>query len=167
MRIGVAKAREPYEIERRIDPLPLALEDPLGFKTERDIVPHRAPGKQRRILKHHNPGGMGSLDADIVLSQRARPRPLEPRDEAQQRRFPAPRRPEQRDERPGGDLQVNAVQGDHVAGEDVAETVYDDRAVDDGVDDGDDYLGPPRRSSLVTSTQLPISRVGFLRGLVE
>jgi hypothetical protein len=38
VRIGVAKCREPDEIDGPIDAVPLALQDSLGFEPKRDVV---------------------------------------------------------------------------------------------------------------------------------
>src|SRR6266702_5166481 len=110
MWIGIAERRKPDETERGVDPLPLALQDALGLKTQRDIVPHRSPGKQGRVLEHHDPRGMRALDADLVLSQDARPRLVEPSDEAQQRRLATAGWPQQRDEFPGLDSETDIIQ---------------------------------------------------------
>ncbi len=56
VRIGVAELREPDQVEGGIDTLPLALQDALRLEAERDIVPDGPPRKQRRILKHDDPG---------------------------------------------------------------------------------------------------------------
>src|SRR5712671_5111967 len=53
---------------------------------------------------------MGSLDADIVFSQRARTRPVEPRDQAQQRGLAAAGGPQQRNELAGFDAETDVVQ---------------------------------------------------------
>ena len=98
MRIGIAERRQADEIERGIDPLPLALQDALRLQAQRDIVPDRAPGKQGRILKHDDARGMRSLDAAVVLAQAFRtraspvPRPAAARSTCRSRRGRAARR---------------------------------------------------------------------------
>ena len=84
MRIGVAERRQADEIERRIDPLPLALQDALRLQPERDIVPDRTPGKQGRVLKHDHARGMRSPDAVVVFPQDAGSGFLQPRHQPQQ-----------------------------------------------------------------------------------
>ena len=111
MRIGVAECRQADEIERRIDALPLALQDALRLQPERDIVPDRSPWKQRRVLKHHDARRDAvPLMRIAVLAQRAGARRLQPRDQPQQGRLAAAGWAEQRDELAGLDAEADIVQ---------------------------------------------------------
>jgi len=98
MRISIAKPRKSDQINRGVDPLPVALQDALGFQTERDIVPDRTPWKQGRVLKHDHPRWMGAGDAVVVFTQNAGSRPFQSRDQPQQRGLAAAGGTQQRDE---------------------------------------------------------------------
>ena len=110
MRIGVAERRQADEIERRIDALPLAFQDTLRLQAERDIVPDRAPGKQRGILKHDDPRRVRPLDADIVLAQHPATRRFQSGDEPQQCRLAAAGGTEQSDEFARRDRETDVFQ---------------------------------------------------------
>src|SRR6516165_9502724 len=110
MRIGFREARQPDKGKRGINPRAACLQYVLRFEAERDIVPDLAPGKQGRVLKHHDAGGVRARN---WLARRLDP-PFgglfQPGDKTQKRRFPAAAWTEQRDEFARGDLKVDTVE---------------------------------------------------------
>jgi hypothetical protein len=90
--------------------MPLRLEDALRLQPERDIVPHRSPRIERRVLEHHDPRRPWPRDRDAVLAQRAGARPLEARHQPQQRGLAAARGAEQRHELAGANMGTDVLQ---------------------------------------------------------
>ncbi len=138
VRIGIAERGQADQLDDRIDPVPLRLQDALRLQPERDIVPDRAPGKQRRILEHDDARRMRTGDAGIVFPQRPGARLLQPRDQPQQGRLAAAGRTEQRDELAGRDREADIVehrQGRTVDIEGVANALDIEFGPDGGIGD--------------------------------
>ena len=133
-RIGLREIGQADAFQRLHDALPrLALR--LARKPERqpDIVEHRRPGHQRRLLKHEADGIARSVAA---ASFRARPvdmargRRAEARNDAQRRRLAAAGRPEQADELALADIERHVLKRQRAVGEDLGDLMQaDDRAL--------------------------------------
>ena len=80
------------------DLLALGLGQALLLEPEFDVLRHRQPGKERVGLEDHAAVGAGSAHLAAVEEHAAAGRPVEPGDDAQQRRLPAAGRAEDGDE---------------------------------------------------------------------
>src|SRR5262245_51348941 len=94
----------------------MPLQDSLCLETKRDVVPHRAPWKQRWVLEHDDARGMRFSDRLAALSQYPGTRLLQPCDQSKQGRLATTGWSEQSNELAGLDLEVYLVQHrQHVA----------------------------------------------------
>jgi hypothetical protein len=128
-RIGVAKLGEADLLQRPDDALSRDIGRDAGERErQRDIVRHRAPRHQGRLLEH---------EADRKpVAPRARPGPAprngaarrlaEPCDQPQRRRLAAAGRPEYRDEFAARDREVEAVERPDAPGEMFGDALEDD-----------------------------------------
>ena len=111
-RIGGLEAVETDEIDRRQRALTnLGARQVLRLESERDVLEHREPGKQREALEHHRDSARGprhGLARDIATLPGARLG--ETRDQAQQRRLAGARAPEQAHDLPLAELEVHALE---------------------------------------------------------
>lgn len=77
----------------------------LELERKFHVVPQRQPGKEGRLLKDHRAIRAGCGDVCIAVEDVTSSRPRQSRDEVQDRRFPATRRPEQAQEFARGNLE--------------------------------------------------------------
>src|SRR5262245_8610186 len=82
----------------------------LLAQAEGDVVGDRQPREQGIGLEHHAAVGAGLAHRHAVQGDAAGGRPVEPGDEAQQRRLAAARRPEHGDEVVVGDLEADRLE---------------------------------------------------------
>src|ERR1700731_3403067 len=85
---------------------------------KRDVLEHRHVPKQRVMLEHKTDLALADADRAGVLAMEqhlAGVRSLQPRDYPQQRRLARSRKPQQRDQLAGFDMQVDIVNRDEVA----------------------------------------------------
>ena len=108
----------------------LPLPDLLDLEPVRDVLADAHVWEQGVVLKDGVDRAVERRDAGRVAAVELDPAEvglLEARDQAQRRRLPRPRRPEQGEELTTGDLAVDAIDRDHVA---VALTQTDQPNVD-------------------------------------
>jgi hypothetical protein len=99
------------------DARPLVLCDALQTQAKLDVGLRRLPGQQRILLEDHaairaRPRDLGARDPDFAVG-----RPIETGDNAQERRFPAPGRPDNGHELMRPDAQRDVVQRVNVLAE--------------------------------------------------
>ena len=118
-RVAVRERLELDELEQLADALPHLVLRPLAdLQAERDVVPDRHVLEGRVVLEDEpDPAVLRRDTRDVLLGEKhlAAVRLLESGDDAQQGRFAASARTEQRDQRPGLDLERDVVEGGEVA----------------------------------------------------
>ncbi len=85
----------------------------LDARAESDVVAHRQPGKQRRLLEHHGAVGPRRPGRRTLDGHAPAGRLLEAGDDVEQGGFAAARRPEQRNEFTVADREIDAGQRRH------------------------------------------------------
>ncbi|MNK61199.1 hypothetical protein D3C87_803550 [compost metagenome] len=110
MRKGLGEVGEADELQRFVDAPALRLEHAARLQAERHVVPHAAPGVERRVLEDDDARRVGPRDGRAVLGDASGGGGLQPGHEAQQRRLAAAARPEQRDELAGLHREVDVVE---------------------------------------------------------
>jgi hypothetical protein len=130
-RLAVLEAGQADQLEHRARPArALGLPEAALLEAVGDVVAHAQVREERVGLEHRvDVALVGGQPGDVVPADPhlAFVGPLEARDQAQRRRLPAPRRPEEREELARPDLEVDAVDG-----RDVAESLRDSDELDVG-----------------------------------
>ena len=120
----------PSSSAARLDPLgDLALRRPAHLEPVAEVLAHRHVRVERVALEdHRHVAGARRQIGHVALTDRDRSpgRLLEAGDHPQQRRLAAARRPDEHEELAAADGQRDVVDGDHSAGEDLADVVEDD-----------------------------------------
>ncbi len=85
MDVGVHEPLQTHEFQKVFGLFPtLRRTEPFDeFQTEQDISQHREPGKQRRLLKHHQSMWSRPADRLAIGLDRSTIRPVEARDQVQ------------------------------------------------------------------------------------
>src|SRR5690606_8401998 len=99
-----------HERQRFIDARILRPGHLASLEPKRDVVPHRAPWKQRRILEHHHTRWIRSADGLFRLKNAALDRRFKPGNEAQQGGLPAAAGPQQRHKFAGSNTEADIIQ---------------------------------------------------------
>src|SRR6202000_1891821 len=89
MRVGVAETVQPDLTEHVIDALTVCLQQTPDLQAKRHVLPHGAPWKQRRVLKHQDTRGIRPVDLLRAHDDMARVWSLQARDQAKQGGFAA------------------------------------------------------------------------------
>ena len=111
-RIGISKTRQSHELKRVIDSLGDSRRSKaLSAQAEGDIVPHGEPGEARILLKHDADAVRHrALDLGAVADNRAARRRREARQNIEQGRLAAARRPNHREELAALDIEVDRAE---------------------------------------------------------
>src|ERR1700744_2964967 len=110
MRIGYIEACQTDLSQCRVNtsvPFPLQTAD---LQAKGDVLPHGAPGVERRLLEHQNTGRVRRLDPLRAHADASRTRTVEACNEAQQRGFAATTWSQYRDELATLDREVDRVE---------------------------------------------------------
>ena len=122
-RLAVGKRLEAHHLEGGHGALPaLVLADAVHLQPELDVLEHRAVREEREVLKdgRRRPLVRRQVDERLAVEQDlAARRELVAADHPQRRRLPAARRAEQDDVLAVVDVQVEVVDGNRAAGEDL------------------------------------------------
>ncbi len=107
-RRGVLEAGEADELEQLAHAALEMRRAPARARSERDVVRDRKPREEREVLEHERAPRIGTADLFAARERVPAVERLEPREDAQERRLAAARRPEQTHHLAGADLEVEA-----------------------------------------------------------
>ena len=141
LRLAAEQIRQAEDPGGRTDPpVSFGLLDLLVLQREADVLIHRQVRVERVVLEDHGDvavPGRHVVDHAVAEADRARRDPLQARDHPQRRRLAAARGPDQHDELPVVDVQVQTVQRDDAGRVDLGQSAQRNRRHD----------MPPRLSS--------------------